>query len=91
MKVHELKCWPEFFHAIMSGMKTFDLRFNDRGFASGDILVLREWCPDKMAYTGRYTRRLVSYITGCSTMGLQPNWVCMGLSTDVLFEALPND
>jgi hypothetical protein len=42
---HELKCWPEYFHAIRSGRKKFELRKDDRGFAIGDLLVLREFIP----------------------------------------------
>jgi hypothetical protein len=43
MTVHELKSWPEFFSAIETGEKTFELRRNDRNYQVGDVLVLREW------------------------------------------------
>jgi hypothetical protein len=42
---HELKCWPEFFQAILSGSKTFEARRDDRNFKVGDNLVLKEWTP----------------------------------------------
>lgn len=45
MKIHELKIWPEFFDAVDSGKKKFDVRKNDRGFKEGDVLVLREFEP----------------------------------------------
>ena len=33
---HSLKCWPDYFQPILDGIKTFDLRFNDRKFNVGD-------------------------------------------------------
>ena len=40
-KTHELKTLPVSFEAIWDGRKLFDVRQNDRGFATGDLLVLR--------------------------------------------------
>lgn len=41
-KRHELKVWPEHFVAIYNGQKTHEVRLNDREFAVGDTLYLRE-------------------------------------------------
>jgi hypothetical protein len=54
--VHTLKCWPEYFDAIRSGSKTFEIRVNDRGFRVADVLVLREWTPTTQEYSGRQLR-----------------------------------
>jgi len=41
--VHELKCYPQFFEAVWSGDKLFEVRKNDRDFKVGDSLLLVEW------------------------------------------------
>jgi len=52
-RVHELKCWPDPFQAILDGRKRFEFRRDDRGYAVGDILDLHEWDPHT-----RYYRRV---------------------------------
>ncbi|VEF93151.1 Domain of Uncharacterised Function with PDB structure [Streptococcus pseudoporcinus] len=47
MTQHMLKCYPEYFEAIMDGTKTFEYRYNDRDFKVGDELLLREYDPKK--------------------------------------------
>lgn len=59
---HDLKTWPVYFDAIVTGRKRFELRKNDRVFSEGDILVLREWDPLRMHYTGRSARCKVLYM-----------------------------
>ena len=47
MTVHELKCWPPQFRAIIDRRKTHETRFTDeRDFEVGDVLMLREFEPD---------------------------------------------
>jgi hypothetical protein len=60
-QTHELKIRPEYFDAVESGKKPFDVRKLDRLFMVGDILHLREWSPVK-GYSGRETRKIVTYI-----------------------------
>jgi hypothetical protein len=59
---HELKCWPEYFQTIIDGIKTFEYRINDRWFGVGDTLILREWDPKTEQYTGKISKRIVTYI-----------------------------
>jgi hypothetical protein len=78
--VHELKTWPAYFHALISGDKTFELRRNDRDFMPGNMLRLREWCPDKRDYTGRECECIVTYVLRHSTVGgLDPDFVILGI------------
>lgn len=50
-KIHDLKILPAYFDDVAKGRKTFELRFDDRGYFEGDLLLLREW--ENGAYTGR--------------------------------------
>lgn len=42
---HQLKTWPGYFHAVKTGVKTFEIRKDDRKFNVGDTLVLNEFVP----------------------------------------------
>ena len=79
VKWHELKTWPEEFGWTISGGKTFELRVNDRGYQSGDVLHLREWDPTREEYTGRSVSRQVVYILAGGKFGLPENMVIMQL------------
>ena len=62
-KIHELKCWPEFFLPLKERTKEFELRKNDRDYKVGDYLLLREFDPGfEDGYTGRKTYRQVQEI-----------------------------
>lgn len=90
-KTHELKTDPIVFDAVVRGVKTHEIRFNDRGFAIGDLLNLRETVATgeamragaPLAFTGRATMREVSHIqTG---YGLTDGWCILSFS-DAEFE-----
>jgi hypothetical protein len=61
--LHELKTSPPYFAAVALGMKTFDIRFNDREFEVGDLLHLREYDGgEDGAYSGRSCVRKITYV-----------------------------
>ncbi len=60
--IHCLKTWPDLFKDIVSGIKTFDIRRNDRGFKVGDVLVMQEYSPETMEYTKEMASFKVTYI-----------------------------
>ena len=41
--IHELKIHPKYLDDILDGSKRFEIRKDDRGFAVGHFLHLREW------------------------------------------------
>lgn len=78
MKTHNLKCWPEYFRAVLNGEKTFELRFNDRDYRVGDVLVLEEYDNKEERNTGCTLTMKVTYILDAAP-GLQPGWVAMAI------------
>ena len=58
----EKKIWPKFFHEILNGDKTFEVRLADFECNPGDVLVLREWDPKTKKYTGRVIEKKVTYV-----------------------------
>jgi len=60
MAEHHLKIAPPWFAAVASGAKTAEVRRDDRGYAVGDTLILREW--DGSGETGRTCRVLVTHV-----------------------------
>jgi hypothetical protein len=70
MMVHVLKSWPEFFEPVLLGVKTAELRYNDRRYEAGDVLVMREWEPSRSVFTGRECARRVTHVLhGVGTVG----------------------
>jgi hypothetical protein len=80
MQLHTLKTWPDQFTALTDGSKTFEVRYDDRGFAVGDLLRLAEWDPDTSRFTDRMLLRRVTHLH--RGFGLADGYVVLGL-TDV--------
>lgn len=79
---HELKVHPPFFTAISECRKTFEVRKDDRGFQTGEILWLREYKPDidpTFRYTGNAEYARISYILRGGQFGIEVGHVVMGL------------
>lgn len=58
----EKKIQPEYFEAVASGKKKYELRLGDWECHEGDILKLREWDPATKDYTGREVEKKVGYV-----------------------------
>jgi hypothetical protein len=79
MKTHTLKTWPEYLDAIGSGVKTFEVRKDDRGFAEGDELLLREWFPESDTPGRRWLSCKITYILRGWQWGVEPGYVVMAI------------
>ena len=87
MRTHELKTDPEVFQAVLDGLKTYEIRKNDRGFAVGDSLLLRETTHSgaaiaagvPLAYTGRQYATWVTHMLTGPVYGLEAGWAILSL------------
>lgn len=88
---HTLKCDPAPFDAVAAGIKTHEIRFDDRAFAVGDVLTLRRTkeSADTMRYsstqypleyTGDVLTRVVSHVQ--RGYGLAHGWVILSFATE---------
>lgn len=80
MNAHELKTWPQYWLAVKSGKKTFELRENDRDYQVGDLLFLACFNPA----TDQYERRglikcEVTYLLKGPAFGLRIDFCIMGI------------
>jgi hypothetical protein len=75
MATHYLKCESEYYKAIFSGKKKFEIRENDRNFQIGDEIVLQEVINGE--YTGnKLTGIRIQYILYGPKYGL-PDRYCI--------------
>lgn len=56
------KIWPEYFAAVQTGRKNYELRLQDFEIEEGDTLVLDEWDPETKHPTGRSITKKVGYV-----------------------------
>ena len=82
---HHLKADPSPFQAMWQGDKQSEVRFNDRGYAVGDMVNLQETVHPAAAmkdgapleYTGRAITREITHVQ--AGYGLQDGWVVLSL------------
>lgn len=81
IKVHELKCWPEYFEELAARNKMFELRKNDRDFKVGETLLIKEWNPKTESYTGRFGRFVITYVLkDAEQFGLMEGFAILGIA-----------
>lgn len=82
---HELKSWPDSFKNIWDGLKTYDVRKDDRVFIIGDKAKFREFQPhdplhlEIEGYTGRELIADIVYKTPGGNWGLPAGLCVIGL------------
>lgn len=74
MAIHELKIKPLYFEPIIQGIKTFEIRKDDRGYEVGDLLILKEY--EKEKYTGNVIIQKVTYTT---TYAQEPGYLVLAI------------
>jgi len=72
MKTHHLKTLPKYWNDIRDGLKTFEVRRDDRGFEEGDELALVHTEHKSVIF------RKVMYILRGGQFGIKAGYVVMG-------------
>jgi len=76
MVVHELKTDVEFFRAVESGDKTFEIRYNDRGYQKGDFVILLPWEGSCFVEPYAGIKFVITYVIGFQQ---KEGWVVFGI------------
>lgn len=84
MQTHKLKTVQPYFNQVVAGLKTFELRNNDRDFKQGDTLLLREfYSMPKLSggaqYSGREILVEVTYVLHGAQHGLEKCYCIMAI------------
>ena len=74
--IHDVKVSWMYFEDVLSGKKPFELRWDDRGYAVGDTLLLKEVRDGTC--TGRSCQKLITFKLS-EFEGLVPGWCILGL------------
>jgi len=84
---HALKTWPEYYKAIESGDKTFEVRRFDRPYKVGDTLLLQEWDNKNEEYTGNESAFIITYILSgdVNKFGLFADFCVMSIKPKELY------
>lgn len=82
MTVHYLKIKPEYYKDVECGLKTFELRKNDRDFQVGDVLMLIK-LDDKGNETDQVIKAKVTYILkDCPKYDLNEGYAILGIAVE---------
>lgn len=87
--LHELKILPEYYDAVANGIKTFEIRKNDRNYKVGDTLRLREFDEDDIyqvqwathsEYSGKECFAAITYIFNLKDfLNVDEDYVILGI------------
>jgi len=77
MTVHRIKLREEYADAVYSGEKTFEIRYNDRGYQKGDEIIFKviDGCGISVNHALNHVLFEITYlIHGIHGFGLKEDW-----------------
>jgi hypothetical protein len=80
MRTHILKTWPEYFHRVVIGQKPFEVRKTDRDFQVNDIVILKEYDPERKEYLGGEIHMKITYVLSGGQFGIEPGYCVFGVT-----------
>lgn len=75
---HKVKILPEYFERVLEGLKTFEIRNNDREYETGDTIILQEW-DSEQEYTGREITKIIGWLTKDEELAVSEGYVVFSL------------
>ncbi len=78
-RAHALKVDSLHFKDLSRGVKTFEVRLNDREYKIGDLLLLFDYDTEQERYKVNFMVRRVSYILNGGQYGIESKYVVMAL------------
>lgn len=81
--VHVVKCKHTYFEQVVTGVKKFEVRNNDRNYLPGDIFIMQEIEDEDgpAVYTGRFIVCRIRYMLE-NFEGLAPGFVAFTIIPD---------
>lgn len=101
---HKLKLLQPYFDAVVSGDKTFEVRYHDRDFKVGDVLILKEYAESDHVpncthrpigdngvwyFTGRQVERVVTYVLPGGEFGIADDYCVLAMKPKDAQQAAP--
>lgn len=74
--VHEIKISPDAYRDVLRGIKTFEVRLNDRAYQRGDKVLMRLWENGSYNTQKPPITATISYVTAFQQ---KDNWCVFGL------------
>lgn len=81
--IHEIKCDTKYFVRLKDGSKTAELRFNDRDYQVGDMLIIRQDDYDASSCDVKFRQELyyrITHIIGSEFIGLKEGYVVLSIA-----------
>lgn len=80
MKTHNVKTWIEFKADILSGVKSFEVRLDDRKYEVGDIINHQFYDPIEQKLDGSEHTQIILYKLKGGKFGIQEGFCVLGVT-----------
>ena len=78
-KSHPIRIDSEYYNEVLSGFKTFIVRWYDTDFRVGDTIRLLEWDPVAKEFTGSVTDYKIGYVLAGGQMGIETGYCVIAI------------
>lgn len=79
MTIHEIKLQEAFCDAVLSGNKSFEIRYNDRGYQKGDYIRFIPVTNTGLSFPHEIKKETFEITYVLDGWGLKENYVALGI------------